>query len=128
MVVTTKPSEETLSPADSFMLRLLRLPLQRQGTDADAQTAFQKSILISALRCVITYVFLPFIAPTIGVVANIGPAVGIVVALAAMISITFSMRRFWSSRHPHRWTYTALGGTMFIFVTYLLARDIIDIL
>lgn len=128
MVVTTKPSEDQLAPADAFMLRLLRLPTSQEGTSQDAQSSFQKSILISALRCLITYIFLPFIAPTIGFVSGIGPVVGVIVALAAMVSITFSMRRFFSSRHPHRWTYTALGGTMFVFLVYLLARDLIELL
>lgn len=106
------------------MLRALRLPVERHGTSADAQSAFQKSILISALRCIITYVFLPFIAPTIGFFADIGPGVGIVVALAALTSITFSMRRFFGSRHPHRWTYAGLGGMMSLFLAFLLVRDI----
>ncbi len=127
MVVTTKPSEQ-LSSADQFMLRLLRLPTEQSGTTAGAQSAFQKSILISSIRCTLTYVFLPFIAPAIGLFANIGPAIGVVVSVIAMISIGLSMRRFWGSRHPQRWTYTILGGLMFCFLVYLLIRDISGLL
>lgn len=126
MAVTTKPVEE-LSSADERMLRLLRLPQTRQGTSAQAQTAFQKSIVVSALRCIVTYIFLPFVAPWIGLFRDGGPLLGIVISVVAMISITFSMRRFWGSRHPHRWTYAVLGGTMSIFLSFLLVRDILSL-
>ncbi len=127
MVVTTKPPEN-LSSADRFMLRFLRLPLEREGTSAEAQSAFQKSILISSIRCTLTYVFFPFIAPTIGFFANFSSVVGIIVSMIAIMSISFSMRRFWGSRHPHRWTYTVLGGLMFCFLLYLLVRDLSGLL
>ena len=123
MAVTTKPTQQ-LSRADAFMLRMLRLPAEQSSTSAAAQSAFQKSIMISSVRCLLTYVFLPFVAPTIGIFSGVGPLVGTIVSLIAMFSIGLSMRRFWSSRHPQRWTYTVLGGTMFCFLIYLLIDDL----
>lgn len=106
------------------MLRLLRLPIERSGTDADARSAFQRSIVVSSIRCLLTYIFLPFVAPTITFFATIGPVLGIVVSIVAIVSITISMRRFWRVRHAQRWAYTVLGGLMFCFIVFLLARDI----
>lgn len=109
------------------MLRLLRLPVDRRvqaGEAAAARAAFQTSIALSAVRCLITYIFLPFVAPFIGLAAAVGEPVGIVVALVAMVSIVASMRRFWRAGHSKRWHYTILGGVMMCFLVFLLATDI----
>ncbi|MFT7598239.1 MAG: hypothetical protein ACI8TP_001160 [Acidimicrobiales bacterium] len=113
-----------MATADSVMLRVLRLPEDTGGTEAEARSAFQTSIALSGLRCLITYLILPFVAPTIGFFAAIGRPLGIFVNLVAMISIVMSMRRFWRVRHAQRWAYTCLGGLMMCFLVFLLARDL----
>lgn len=113
------------SAADAFMLRLLRLPPDATGTVAQAQSAFQTSIVLSSIRCLLTYIVLPFVAPTFAFFASVERPVGIAVSLVAMVSITVSMRRFWRARHPQRWAYTTLGGLMFCFLIFLLVRDLI---
>ncbi len=113
-----------MTTADSVMLRVLRLPEDTSGTEAEARSAFQRSILLSSVRCLITYILLPFVAPAIGFFAAIGRPLGIVVNLVAMVAIVSSMRRFWRVRHPQRWAYTTLGGVMMCFLTYLLIRDV----
>lgn len=80
--------------------------------------------MISSIRCLLTYIFLPFVAPTIGFFADFGPVLGIIVSIVAIVSITTSMRRFWRVRHAQRWAYTILGGLMFAFIVFLLVRDI----
>ncbi len=120
-------SERADSRADRFMLRLLRIPTHPNAKAARpeaAQSAFQTSIVLSAVRCLLTYIVLPFVAPFVGLAASIGEPLGILVALVAIVSITMSMRRFWRSRHKQRWTYTILGGVMMGFLFFLLATDI----
>lgn len=127
--IQTPPSSSgsagQLSGADAFMLRLLGLPTDAGGTVEEAQSAFQTSIVISSIRCLLTYIVLPFVAPTFTFFAQAARPIGIVVSLVAMLSITMSARRFWRARHPQRWAYTILGGLMFCFVTFMLIRDII---
>lgn len=110
--------------ADSVMLRVLRLPEDTSGTEDQARSAFQTSIVLSSIRCLLTYIILPFVAPTVGFFATIGRPLGIAVSLIAMVSIITSMRRFWRVRHPQRWAYTTLGGLMMCFLVYLLVRDL----
>lgn len=107
------------------MLRLLRLPERQSGSDADARSAFQASIIVSSIRCLLTYIILPFVAPTIGFLAQIGPGLSIAVGLVAVVSIISSMRRFWRVRHGQRWAYTTLGGLMLCFICFLLVRDVL---
>jgi hypothetical protein len=116
-----------MSTADSVMLRVLRLPDDTSGTEDQARSAFQTSIMLSSVRCLITYIILPFVAPTVGFFATIGRPLGIFVNVVAMVSIIASTRRFWRVRHAQRWAYTILGGLMMCFLVYLLIRDIVGL-
>ena len=116
-----------LSSADRFMFGLLRLPVEPSAVDANkaaAQAAFQKSIVISGARCLLTYIVLPFIAPFVGIAASIGAPLGIAVALVAMVSIIISLRRFFGSMHSKRWAYASLSGVMFVFLIVTIVIDI----
>ena len=116
-----------LSSADRFMFGLLRLPVEPSAVDANkaaARAAFQKSIVISGARCLLTYIVLPFIAPFVGIAASIGAPLGIAVALVAMVSIIISLRRFFGSMHPKRWAYASLSGVMFAFLIVTIVIDI----
>lgn len=116
-----------LSSADRFAFAVLRLPTDSAAVAASrqaAQAAFQKSIVIAGARCLLTYIFLPFIAPVIGLAASVGPVLGIAVALVAMVSIVISLRRFFGSMHPRRWAYGALAGLMFVFLIVTIIIDL----
>lgn len=116
-----------LSSADRTMFWLLRLPADTAAVAASraaAQAAFQKSIVISGARCLLTYIVLPFVAPLVGLAASVGPLLGIAVALVAMVSIIISLRRFFGSLHPKRWMYGSLAGLMFLFLIVTIVIDI----
>lgn len=123
----TGSSSPGLSPADRFVFGLLRLPRDPDAVAASraaAQAAFQKSIVISGARCLLTYIVLPFIAPFVGIAARVGAPLGIAVALIAMVSIIISLRRFFGSLHPKRWAYGSLAGLMFAFLIVTIIIDI----
>jgi hypothetical protein len=116
------------SSADRFMRKLLRLPEGKTATAAEARSAFQKSIFISAARCVLMYVFFPFVLPLIGVAKGVGPVIGVIIGMLAIVSITFSIRRFWRANHSKRWHYTIFGVTIIGFLIVLAVKDISSIL
>jgi hypothetical protein len=121
------PLRQASSSADRFMRRLLRLPLNGpKATAADAQKAFQTSILVAAVRCVVMYLVLPFLLPAIGVAAGVGPWIGLAIGAAATVAITMSIRRFWRADHSKRWHYTVLGTTVIGFLIYLAIKDLIE--
>lgn len=132
------PTEHTLcdppplraprSPADRFMRRLLRLPVDGpQGSAADAHKAFQTSVAVAAVRCLVMYILLPFVLPAIGLAAGVGPWIGLPIAVAAIIAVTFSIRRFWRADHSKRWHYTVIGGAVIGFMIYEIVKDLRDI-
>lgn len=117
------------SSGDQFMRRLLRLPLDAPpGTAAGARKAFQTSIMVAAVRCVLMYLVFPFVLPALGIARGVGPAIGLVVNSAAMVCIVLSMRRFFRSDHPKRWWYTVIGGSVFVLLVYLAVVDLVDLL
>ena len=89
-----------------------------------AQRAFSTSILVSATRCLLTYIVLPFVAPALGLAAGVGPAIGIPVGIVAIACNVLTIRRFWAADHRWRWAYTAVSLSVIVLLTVLLVEDI----
>lgn len=117
------------SNADRVMRRILRLPVDgRRGTPDEARKAFQTSVLVAALRCTLMYVVFPFVLPALGIAAGVGPVIGLVVNTVAMIAIVMSLRRYFGSDHPQRWTYAAIGGAVMVLLVVLAVVDVNELL
>ena len=116
------------SEADRFMRRLLRLPEGRTSTADEARSAFQKSLFISTCRCLLMYIVFPFVLPAVGIARGVGPYIGLVIGVLAMVSIVYSIRRFWRADHSKRWHYTIFGTAIIGFLIYLAVKDLSTIL
>ena len=105
------------------MRRLLRLP---PGDDPgrDAEKAFGTSLLISTVRCLLTYVLLPILKPVIDLSGGVGPILGLVIGAVSATAIVYSMRRFWRANHRGRWGYTVLGGGILVLLVIQAVGDI----
>src|SRR5262245_6917791 len=114
--------------ADIAMRRLLRIPDGPPAPEGAAQRAFSTSILVSATRCIITYVLLPFVVPVLGIAAGVGPWLGIPIGVAAIVCNVLTIRRFWAADHKWRWAYTALALTIIVLLLVLMAKDIASVL
>jgi hypothetical protein len=113
------------SAGDERMRRLLRIPDDGpRGSARSAENAFSTSVLVSAVRCLITYVLLPVVGPVVGVAGDVGPVVGLVVGTVSFVAIVAAMRRFFRADHRWRWRYTVIGGTILVF---LVIQAIIDL-
>jgi hypothetical protein len=118
---------ESKSSSDRFMRKLLRLPEGKTSTAAEARSAFQKSLAVTACRCIIMYIVLPFVLPVVGVASGVSPAIGLVIGFLAIVSIIYSIRRFWRANHSKRWHYTIFASVIIGFLLYLSVKDIIDL-
>jgi len=115
--------------ADRFMRRLLRLPVDGpQATAAEAQKAFQTSIMVATVRCLLMYIVFPFVLPVIGVASGVGPWIGLPISLIAIVAIVMSIRRFWRADHSKRWHYTVIGTTVIGFLIYLVVKDVLELI
>ena len=113
--------------ADVAMRRLLRIPDGRTATEGAAQRAFSTSVLVSAVRCILTYLVLPFVAPALGLATGVGPAIGIPIGVVAIACNVMTIRRFWAADHRWRWAYTALALTVIALLLVLMARDVVTL-
>jgi hypothetical protein len=111
--------------ADRLMRRVLRLPVDAPaGTAEGARQAFQTSLLVATVRCLLMYIVFPFVLPAVGLARDVGPAIGLVISLAAIVCIVLSMRRFWRADHPLRWWYGTLGATVLCLMVALVVVDV----
>lgn len=100
-----------------------------RAVSGDAATrAFSISMLLSAARCLLSYVLLPWVLPAVGVAAGVGPGIGIVVGAAAVASNLASIRRFQRSAYRWRRHVTALNVVVAVLVSFLLVRDVVALL
>lgn len=92
------------------------------------ERAFSVSMLVSAVRCTLTYVVLPFVTPFIGLAPGVGPVLGITIGTVAIAANVFSLRRFWRTGHRMRRQITVLHVGVIILLLVLIAKDINELI
>jgi len=101
---------------------------RRQESPEDAATrVFSTSILISATRCVLTYVVFPWLLPIIGLTGGVGPVVGLVIGVVAIGFNIASIRRFHRADHKWKWPISALNGVVIVMLTVAVIQDVTKI-
>ena len=85
---------------------------------------FGASLLVSTVRCLLTYVLLPLLKPVIDLSGGVGPVLGIVIGAVSAAAIIYSMRRFWAASHRWRWAYTLLGGGILVLLAVQAVGDV----
>jgi len=108
--------------------RFLRIPDGPPSSERAAQKAFSTSILVSATRCILTYVVLPIVIPILGIAKGVGPVIGVPIAVAAVVCNVLTIRRFFAADHKWRWAYTALALTIIVLLFVTIAKDVVDLL
>ena len=123
-------SPRGLSRAELMVRRLLVLRPAAgcpapTATEAGAHRLFNVSIAVSGLRCLLGYVVLPIVTPAIGAAAQVGPLVGIPVALVALFFDVMALRRFWAADHRWRWGISLVYVVVMSMVLALLVGDLV---
>jgi hypothetical protein len=118
------------TPADAFMRRLLRVPPVRPaaGSGEAAQRVFGASLLLSTVRCMLTYVILPLLKPVVDLTGGVGPVLGLLIGTVSAVAIVASMRRFWGANHRFRWWYTVIGGGILVLLAVQAVGDVAALL
>lgn len=116
------------SSADIVVRKLLRIRERPAGVSAkSAYAAFQRSMLISATRCTLTYVVFPFVLPAVGFATGVGPILGIIIGVVAMTCDVFTIRRFFAIDHKWRWHYSAVAVCVIALLGVLMVQDIVHL-
>jgi hypothetical protein len=119
--------ENVLSSPDDVAAPLVDAAPRPRVSEEAARRAFSTSMLVSATRCLLTYIVLPFVAPLVGIAGDVGPGVGIPIGLVAIGSNFLTIRRFHAAEHRMRWAYTAIAVCVIIGLVILMGRDVADL-
>lgn len=113
------------SKADNVMRTILRIKERPEGVSEKAAIkAFERSMLISATRCTLTYVVFPIVLPMLSMAKGVGVMLGIVIGVIALTCDVFTVRRFFAIDHKWRWRFTFIAGAVMGLLTWLLVEDI----
>lgn len=92
-----------------------------------ATRAFSRSMMISAVRCTLTYVVFPWILPLAGITAGMGPALALPIGGVAIASNAFTIRRFWVADHKWKTLATVICLTVITLLSVLFVEDLVDL-
>jgi len=107
------------------MRRLLRVGDQvDKNAIFGARRSTTTAIVVSGIRCIITYLLIPILAPFIGLLETIGAPLTIALSLVAIVMGVSGVRRFWIADHRARWAYTTFIA---VVVILLCAGIVIDL-
>lgn len=109
------------------MRRMLHVPAAPTIDEERAHGIFTLSILLSATRCLLTYVVFPIVAPALQAATGAGPAIGIPVGVVALGFDVAGIRRFWLANHRYRWMVSVIYLVVIVLVSALLVRDIVGL-
>ena len=101
------------SSLDQFVGRLLMIKPQPdaapQPDESDAQRAFNFSLIFTGIQCTLQYIVFPFVLPLLGVATSITLPLLIGINVLAIVSMIFSLRRFWQINYKHKWGYLIMA-------------------
>lgn len=110
------------------MRRLLLISdTPRPVRERDVQRMFSTGILLSALRCLLSYVVLPLLGPILGVTGGVGPAIGLPLAVVALYFDIIGVRRFFVANHRSRWPMAFVYFAVMGLVVALMVIDVADL-
>lgn len=103
--------------------RLARAVLRIEDAEPRALLPMKGSLLISALRCVITYAIVPAMAPVISGIGILSRPLSLLLsALAAVMAVT-SLRRVWTADWRGKWGYTAFVVVVLALLCVVMVID-----
>lgn len=118
--MTTSVETRPRSAADRLARQLLRV----EGAEPRTLLPLKGSLVISAVRCMITYVLVPALAPVISGFGLVATPLSLALAAAAGVMAVVSLRRVWLADWARRWAYTAFIAVVLVLLAVAAAFDI----
>lgn len=109
-----------LSRADRLARRILRIEDEVPG----ALFPMRGSLVLSAVRCLITYVAIPLLVPVFGWLTPIAAPLSLLLTVVAGGMAITSLRRVWAAHWDGRWAYTAFAVAVLVALAGLLVFDL----
>jgi hypothetical protein len=111
--------------ADRFIRRLLRVgDVVDKNAIVGARRSTTTAIVVSGIRCTITYLLIPILAPFVGLLDTLGAPISIALSSFAMVMGIAGVRRFWIADHRARWSYTTFIGVVLVLLCVAIGSDV----
>jgi hypothetical protein len=123
-VSTTEPPVADAAPPRSAADRFARKVLLLENAAPRALISLRGSLVIAAIRCVITYALLPLLIPVIGWLGVVATPLAVVLSTVALVMSISSLRRVWMADFRYRWAYTAFIVLVVLSLLVLLIWDL----
>ena len=82
------------------------------------------AIVVSGVRCTVTYLLIPILGPVVGLLATLGPPISIALSSFAMMMGITGVRRFWIADHRARSSYTTFIGVVLVLLFFGIVFDV----
>lgn len=107
------------------MRRLLRVgDVVDENAIFGARRSTTAAIMVSGIRCIITYLLIPVVAPIIGWSQAVSTPLVILLSVVAIVMGVSGVRRFWIADHRLRWAYTAFIGVVVVLLVIGIVYDV----
>lgn len=107
--------------------------LLRVGDEVDrnailgARRSTTRALVIAGIRCTITYLLVPMLAPFVGFLGSVDAPLSIALSLVAVAMGVIGVRRFWAADHRARWAYTGFIGVVLVLLLLGIALDVMRV-
>jgi heme O synthase-like polyprenyltransferase len=118
--MTTPTATRPRSTADRIARQLLRV----EDAEPRALMPLKGSLVISAVRCVITYAIIPALAPIIVGLDVLATPLSLLLSVVAGAMAIVSLRRVWLADWSRRWAYTAFIAVVLVLLVVVMAYDV----
>lgn len=111
-------------PERSTADRIARQLLLVERADPKAIFNLKGSLLISAVRCTLTYALIPLLAPIVSWAGVVAAPVALVLSVLAVVMAVNSLRRVWLADYRYRWQYTAFIVVVLGLLAMVITFDV----
>jgi hypothetical protein len=118
------PAERVDPSQRSALDRLVRQVLLIEDAAPRAMFELRGSLVLSAIRCVLTYAVIPLVVPVISWAGVLATPLSLALSLVAIVLAVNSLRRVWMADYRHRWPYTVFILVAVGLLTMVVVLDV----
>ncbi len=125
---TSATDPAALAPDRSRLDVLARRILRIEDEVPGAVFPMRGSLVLSAVRCLVTYVAIPLLVPVFGWLTPMAAPLSVLLTVVAGAMAITSLRRVWAANWSGRWGYTAFAVAVLVALAALLVVDLMSLL
>ena len=118
------PHDQASGARRSRAERIARQLLLVEGAAPRAVFELKGSLVLSAVRCVLTYALIPLVAPVISWAGVVATPLALVLSVLAVLLAVNSLRRVWLADYRYRWQYTGFILVVLVLLGLVIAWDV----